>query len=857
MLSKIVALLAKVFTVYLHFSCLLLLALLFEVSVCNASTISTSWTRDLGAGVWSSPAVSNTKNLYIATEKGILHAFSNSGDELWQYGIQGSIFSSPAILSDGRVVIGSSDGFFYAIDKNGKLSWKFYVGSDVDGSAAIDESGVIYIGANNGLLYALSSQGDLIWQQDLGAMIDSSVAIAPNGALYIGTRKGTLFALERDGSLLWQRELGSISSSPAVGHDGTIYVGSWDNSVYAYASDGTLQWRYVTDSWVWGSPLVGPNGTVYVGALDGAVYAIDSDGVLKWRYQTGALIDSSPLLDSQEVLYIGSRDKYFYAIDAVAGELKWRYEVQAGVYSSSVIDSAGGLYVATVKGTLFAFSAEGRGLADSSWPTKGNNAGNTGAPTTAPGGYVIDFESGDLMQAQFKNDTNFPWYVEGDSDLNNSFSLHSPTVYGDDNTSVALTSHNMPGLLSFDYCVLNESGGSLSLIVNDEIAQTWNSAKPASRFVHRLNKGVNKLEWKYTAGQTAVSQAEVIIDNIRLPTRLVGLGQDLTGDGKDDLILRRPMSKENIVVDLTNNAQHVIELGSNEDDIPLLGDLEGDGRNELWMRMPSTGFFSFNNNAQAVYFGFLSSDIPIPGDYDGDGKTDIAVRRPDTGQFIIRLSSTLKIKRYRFGLKKSDIPIPADYDGDGITDLAIRRPETSQFIIRFSQSGGIVWNSFGALASDIPIPADYDGDGIADLAFFREESDSGTWIIKESGRSDNFIRRVAITRTSKLLPLVADFNHDSKTDIAFYDIQHSSIQIWDNKKRKLIKLAQTEYGDVPLSLPIMQKMALIKKYEFGSDSLTKPSTLNTHTVIDGYQHAELLGEQVENIHCNTSSEVCH
>ena len=871
MFFKTVVQLAKAFTVTLYSFCVLLLALFFEVSVSNASTISTSWTRDLGAGVWSSPAVSNNKNLYVATEEGILQAFNNRGDKLWQFCTQGSILSSPALLSDGRVLIGSSDGFLYAIDKNGKLSWKFHVGSDIDGSASIDERGVIYIGANNGLVYALSSQGDLIWQQDLGAMVDSSVVIAPNGSLYIGTRKGTLFALERDGSLLWQRQVGSISSSPALGHDGTIYVGSWDNSVYAYASDGSLKWRHVTDSWVWGSPVVGANGTVYVGALDGAVYAIDSDGVLKWRYQTDSLIDSSPLLDSQDVLYIGSRDKYFYAINAVTGELKWRYGVQAGVYSSPVIDNAGSLYVATVKGTLFAFSLEGRRLADSAWPSKGNNAGNTGASTTAPGGYLIDFESGDLMQAQFKNDASYPWYVGGDSDLNNSFSLHSPTVYRDNNTSIALTSRNMPGVFSFDYRVLDDAEGSLSLHVNGELAQTWHSTTPASRYVHRLNKGVNKLEWKYVAGQTEVSQGQVIIDNIRLPTKLGDLGQDLTGDGKDDIILRRPKSKQNIVVDLTTNAERVIEFGSNEEDIPLLGNSDGDGRNELWMRTPSTGFFSFNNNAQAVYFGALDSDIPIPADYDGDGKTDIAVRRPDSGQFIIRSSSTQKITRYQFGTKKSDIPIPADYDGDGITDLAIRRPETSQFIIRFSQSGKIVWNSFGAFTSDIPIPADYDGDGVADLAFFREYSDKGIWIIKESGRSDNFIRRIVITRTSKLLPLVADFNHDGKSDIAFFDTQHSSIQTLNNKEKKLIKLAKTEYGDVPLALPIMQKMALLKKHEVGSESpsvhdvsagdtisvLTKPSTMITHNVIDEYHHAELLGEQVENIHCNTFAEVCH
>ena len=73
----------------------------------------------------------------------------------------------------------------------------------------------------------------------------------------------------------------------------------------------------------------------------------------------------------------------------------------------------------------------------------------------------------------------------------------------------------------------------------------------------------------------------------------------------------------------------------------------------------------------------MATDIPVPGDYDGDGRGDLAVYRPSTGFWYVLQSSTnnATYRAQQWGVP-TDIPVPGDYDGDGKTDLAVYRPST-------------------------------------------------------------------------------------------------------------------------------------------------------------------------------------
>ena len=78
------------------------------------------------------------------------------------------------------------------------------------------------------------------------------------------------------------------------------------------------------------------------------------------------------------------------------------------------------------------------------------------------------------------------------------------------------------------------------------------------------------------------------------------------------------------------------------------------------MFRPSDGNWYFHFSRQAQFGGIhwgQNGDIPVPGDYDGDGRDDIGVFRE--GTWYINGSSD-SIPPYPFGLA-TDIPIPRKY----------------------------------------------------------------------------------------------------------------------------------------------------------------------------------------------------
>ena len=61
-------------------------------------------------------------------------------------------------------------------------------------------------------------------------------------------------------------------------------------------------------------------------------------------------------------------------------------------------------------------------------------------------------------------------------------------------------------------------------------------------------------------------------------------------------------------------------------------------------------------------------DIPVPGDYDGNGVEDVAVFRPSNGTWYVRGQGN-----FVYG-QNGDIPVPGDYNGDGSYEAAVFRP---------------------------------------------------------------------------------------------------------------------------------------------------------------------------------------
>lgn len=236
---------------------------------------------------------------------------------------------------------------------------------------------------------------------------------------------------------------------------------------------------------------------------------------------------------------------------------------------------------------------------------------------------------------------------------------------------------------------------------------------------------------------------------------------DIDGNGVDDLVIWS-QSSGTWDVALDNGSQMEFSLGK-AGDYPFLADRDGDGRADPMIRRPSTGNWHYlasgdNYQENTFFFGRETTDVPVIGYYDDDTQIDFAIWRD--GRWYMRWSSDNVTRTQDLGSQSTDIPVPADYDGDGITDVAIFRPGNGQasgrWFIYYSSGvypdgGSRFERDFGKQATDIPVPADYDGDGKADLAIRRPSTFEFIYLSSETG---SVVKR-AFGRNEEDIPALA------------------------------------------------------------------------------------------------------
>lgn len=372
------------------------------------------WELPTGGPVYSSPAVDEQGNLYLATWSGYVFGLNIMRTTGWDYFTGANMFSSPAIGPDGTVYVGTLVNELLALTPSGQKKWAVNLGNKIGATPAVAPDGTVYVGSYDYQMHAIRPDGSKKWAYRTGSQIGSSAAVGPDGTVYFGSYDGNLYALRPDGSKKWQFATGDkIFSSPALSDDGTIYFGSYDDRIYALHPDGTKKWHYQTGGNVESSPVLAADRTVYVGSHDGNFYALNPEGGLKWTFTATHLeggttetnywdtnstpttvevpspIGSTAAVGKDGTIYFGSYGGTFYALNP-DGTKKWDIRTGGQIFSCPVIDAEGTLYFGSLGERLYGLYTEGKGLADSPWPMfhqGGRHSGSlasTPAPTERP-----------------------------------------------------------------------------------------------------------------------------------------------------------------------------------------------------------------------------------------------------------------------------------------------------------------------------------------------------------------------------------------------------------------------------------------------------------------------------------------
>ncbi|WP_299037697.1 hypothetical protein [uncultured Pseudokineococcus sp.] len=147
-------------------------------------------------------------------------------------------------------------------------------------------------------------------------------------------------------------------------------------------------------------------------------------------------------------------------------------------------------------------------------------------------------------------------------------------------------------------------------------------------------------------------------------------------------------------------------------DFPLFCDIGGTtDRPAVWnggeWLLPDGGFARFGR----------ATDVPLCGDWDGDGDDELGVQRGRT--FFLGSEAVTgggSVTSFAFG-SPGDVPLVGDWDGDGVDEVAVKRGNRYYFASENAPGGGRVTSSVFGRASDMPVAgnfevepdADYDG----------------------------------------------------------------------------------------------------------------------------------------------------
>lgn len=209
----------------------------------------------------------------------------------------------------------------------------------------------------------------------------------------------------------------------------------------------------------------------------------------------------------------------------------------------------------------------------------------------------------------------------------------------------------------------------------------------------------------------------------------------------DSIGVFRPGTNQFLLSNSNSNPATNLTIGFGQaGDLPIVGDWNGDGIEDMGVFRPGAGQFLLRKLTTQIVcapicipmpvlttvtqnFG-LNGDLPIAGDWDGNGIDTVGVFRQNGGQAQIFLTDSAAtnppIDHTLFFGVDGDLPVAGDWESDGVDGVGVFRPSTGQvFLTSDLVFGNVDINSVFGTNGDLPTAGDFDGDGKDTIAVFR------------------------------------------------------------------------------------------------------------------------------------------
>jgi uncharacterized protein (TIGR03437 family) len=273
---------------------------------------------------------------------------------------------------------------------------------------------------------------------------------------------------------------------------------------------------------------------------------------------------------------------------------------------------------------------------------------------------------------------------------------------------------------------------------------------------------------------------------------------DFNGDGKDDICVFNK-TDGSVYVALSDGAKfngsgaaaRWISGFSQGNEVPLVGDFNGDGKDDVVTLVQSTktgteAFEVYVALSTGTKFGpetkwhdnfSQTNDRVAIGDFNGDGKDDL-LAVVGNGQVYVAPSDGTRFGIatvwFQFASQGTSPRIVGDFNGDGLDDLATFSLNIGDVNVVISSSSNFLsrptWAGDFANGTELPLAGDFNGDGRADAIVFTRGNSHDVFVSLSDGAKlieprEKWHDQFAVGTET---PIIGDFNGDGADDIATF-----------------------------------------------------------------------------------------